>query len=77
MFSKIYKPPLAIAIAHLLFILSINPTWAETYSDSVIIKSNDKFNERKVKLILVGKRNEMLNIVRILSTLKSVEYRHS
>jgi len=53
MFRKIYKPLLAIAIAHLLFIFSISPTWAETYSDSVIIKSNDKFNERKAKLILI------------------------
>ena len=53
MFKKIYQPILAVAIAHLLFILSISPTWAATYSDSIIIKSNDKFNERKAKLILV------------------------
>ena len=53
MFKKIYQPILAVAIAHLLFILSISPTWAATYSDSVIIKSNDKFNERKATLVLV------------------------
>jgi hypothetical protein len=53
MFKKIYQPILAVAIAHLLFILSISPTWAATYSDSVIIKSNDKLNERKATLVLV------------------------
>jgi len=50
---KISLPIIAIAISHLLFILSISPTWAATYSDSVIIKSNDKFNDRKPMLILV------------------------
>ena len=59
MFKKIYQPILAVAIAHLLFILSISPTWAATYSDSVIIKSNDKLNERKATLVLVERDIEI------------------
>ncbi len=53
MFKKVFQPILTIAIAHLLFILSISPTWAETYSDSIIIKANEKLNDRKAKLILI------------------------
>ena len=50
MFKKIYQPFVAVAIA---FILSIGPTWAATYSDTLVIKSKDKFNERKPRLELV------------------------
>ncbi len=53
MFKKVFQPILTIAIAHLLFILSISPTWAETYSDSIIVKANEKLNDRKAKLILI------------------------
>ena len=41
MFKKVFQPILAVAIAHLLFILSISPTWAETYSDSVVLKQDN------------------------------------
>ena len=53
MLKKIYQPILAVAIT---FILSIGPTWAATYSDSIVIKSNDDFNARKPKMVLVPRQ---------------------
>ena len=53
MFKKVFQAILTITIAHLLFILSISPTWAKTYSDSIIVKANEKLNDRKAKLILI------------------------